>query len=80
MIWQDKATTKDKQAALLELEDCQNELNRIEFWQLVKFWRAIKRQNLAIKNLLLVYAFDIQAARADRALDDWSTDRVKDFI
>lgn len=78
--WQDKTTTETRQAALLELADCQSELSQLSFWQVVKIFRATKRQDSAIKNLLSTYVFDLQAARADLALKSWRADRVKDFL
>lgn len=78
--WQDKTTTETRQAALLGLADCQSELSQLSFWQVVKIFRTTKRQDSAIKNLLSTYAFDLQAARADRALKSWSADRMKDFL
>lgn len=81
--WQDKTTkttTETRQAALLELANCQSELHQLSFWQVVKIFKATKRQDSAIKNLLSTYTFDLQAARADQALKSWRVDRVKDFL
>lgn len=78
--WQDKTTTETRQAALLDLADCQSELSRLSFWQIVRIFKATRRQDFAIKNLLSTYVFDLQAARADQVLKSWRADRVKDFL